>query len=323
MEAGRVVVDNNPTRTYLSRVLTPPPADLRPASLTTMRHLKLPSDRTQAAERRRPKRRSGLITYIAVGAFLLSKASSITKPANEHTTPRHESEPDGIELKERSLEHEKLSLERDKLAVSLYVEDFKARWQELLNFENENNRWITLYVTALLLVISWILNNGEKYKGLRGLYAEGDNAYFIMSIAFINALYTFSMAFKGYQIQQIAQYQYEFIAGKIWDLSHVPFNDWERYRREVFAKKRGAEPIRKMYYVLIGSLPTFVSYVIIFLYWYYEWRRQAGLHHWASVRNWFSLGVVAVMTCSLIFSWLTSRLNSRWEEILSKAESRR
>lgn len=35
--------------------------------------------------------------------------------------------------------------EGDKLAVSVLLEDFKARWQELLNFENENNRWSTLF----------------------------------------------------------------------------------------------------------------------------------------------------------------------------------
>jgi hypothetical protein len=70
-----------------------------------------------------------------------------------------------LEREKFSLEREKLDLERKKLAVSLYVEDFKARWQELLNFENENSRWITLYVTALLLVISWILSNSGKYCG--------------------------------------------------------------------------------------------------------------------------------------------------------------
>src|SRR5438128_7076123 len=101
-----------------------------------------------------------------------------------------------LEREKMALEREKLALERKKLdkedtklAVTLYVEDFKARWQELLNFENENNRWVTLYVTALLLVISWMLSNGGKYNGLAGLYGENDNAYFIMSIAVINALY--------------------------------------------------------------------------------------------------------------------------------------
>lgn len=144
-----------------------------------------------------------------------------------------------------------------------------------------------------------------------------------MAIAIINALYTFAMAFKGYQIQQIAQYQYEFLAGKIWDTLHVPFNEWERYRREVFAKKRGPEPIRTIYYVLIGSLPTIVSYTIIVLYWYFDWRQQAGYHHWASLRNWFSVGAFMIVTCSLIFSLLTSKLNKRWDQILSEAEAKR
>jgi hypothetical protein len=219
------------------------------------------------------------------------------------------------------LEQSKLAFEQNKLAVSLYVEDFKARWQELLNFENENNRWITLYVTALLLVISWVLNNSGKYKGIAGLYGEADNAYFIMAIAVINALYTFSMAIKGYQIQQIAQYQYKFLAGKIWDTAQVPFNDWERFRREEFAEKRGPEPIRRIYYVLIGGLPTIVSYTILVLYWYFEWRIQAGYHHWGSLRNWFSVVAFIIVTLSLIFSVRTSKVNKKWDLILSERQA--
>jgi preprotein translocase subunit SecG len=220
------------------------------------------------------------------------------------------------------IEYLKLDLERQKLAVNVYLEDFKARWQELLNFENENNRWITLYVTALLLVISWVLSNSSKYNGLKGLYGEGDNAYFIISIAVINAFYTFSMAFKGYQIQQIAQYQYGFIAERIWETAHVAFNEWERYRRELISGKKGPEPIRTIYYVLIGSLPTFVSYTIIGLYWFYEWWVQASRNHWASPRNWFSVVAFVLVTCSLVFSISTSSLNSKWDELLSKTEGR-
>ena len=44
--------------------------------------------------------------------------------------------------------------DKDKLAVTVQLEDFKARWQELLNFENEVSRWSTLYVTAVIAVIS-------------------------------------------------------------------------------------------------------------------------------------------------------------------------
>lgn len=227
-----------------------------------------------------------------------------------------------LERKKLALETEKLAFEQKKLAVTLYVEDFKARWQELLNFESENNRWITLYVTALLLVISWILSNGEKYHGLGGLYGEGDNAYFIMSIAVINALYTFAMAFKGYQIQQISQYQYDYLGRRIWETMRVPFNEWERYRRECFAGKWGPEPIRMTYYALIGSLPTIVSYAILFLYGFYEWRTQASRHGWLSLRNWFCIVAVVLVTLSLWFSYLTSSLNRKWETILEEAKER-
>lgn len=237
---------------------------------------------------------------------------------------RYRSERDRISLEREklALENEKLAMEHKKLAVMLYIEDFKARWQELLNFENENNRWITLYVTALLLVISWILSNGEKYHGLNGLYGDGDNAYFIMSIAVINALYTFAMAFKGYQIQQIAQYQYDFLGQKLWETLTVPFNEWERYRRECFASKRGPEPIREIYYVLIGSLPTIASYAILGLYVLYEWRTQAARHGWMSARNWFCVVAVSLVTLSLRYSYATSKLNRKWDQILENTKER-
>lgn len=227
-----------------------------------------------------------------------------------------------LEHQKMALEYQKLRLEHNKLAVSLYIEDFKARWQELLNFENENNRWITLYVTALLLVISWILNNNSKYQNLKGLYNEGDNAYFILTIAVVNALYTFAMAFKGYQIQQIALYQYELLAGEIWKKAHTPFNEWERYRREMIRDKRGPEPIRRIYYTLIGSLPTLVSFVIIALYFIYEWGVQHGRHGFSSFRNSFSYLATLLVVLSLVFAYLTADLNKKWDKVLYETEER-
>lgn len=227
-----------------------------------------------------------------------------------------------LEREKLELEQRKFAMEERKIAVTLYVEDFKARWQELLNFENENNRWTTLYVTALLLVIGWVLNNSGKYMGLSGLYSESDNAYFIMSIAIVNAVYTFAMAFKGYQIQQIAQYQYKFLGARIFELTDTPFNEWERFRREEFSSKRGPEPIRMFYYAVISSLPTIVSYTILGLYLFYQWSEQAGRNHWRSGRNWFAAGAILLVTFSLVFSWLTSRLNQKWELLLSTSEYR-
>lgn len=227
-----------------------------------------------------------------------------------------------LEHQKMALEYEKLRLENRKLAVGLYVEDFKARWQELLNFENENNRWITLYVTALLLVISWILNNSDKYHSLYALYNNGDNAYFILAISVVNAIYTFAMAFKGYQIQQIALYQYELLAGGIWENAGIAFNEWERYRREMRAGKKGPEPIRRIYYTLIGSLPTLVSYTIIVLYLRFGWMTQHRIHGFWSFRNWFCYGAIALVTLSLIFAFKTSGLNKKWDKALSENEKR-
>lgn len=245
------------------------------------------------------------------------------KPAQPRNDNAAEKDKLAFEREKFALEREKFELEKKKVEIGLYVEDFKARWQELLNFENENNRWTTLYVTALLLVIGWILNNASKYGNLKNLYAESDNAYFIIGIAVVNALYTFAMAFKGYQIQQIALYQYRFLGGQIWGLSRTPFNEWERYRREKFGTDGKPERIRIAYFVLISSLPIIVSYTIIILYWVFEWQRQAQLHGWTrSFRNWFSVVAFLFVTYSLVLSLSTSKLNKRWIRTLQKSKQR-
>jgi len=220
------------------------------------------------------------------------------------------------EIERLKIETKKIALEREEIEINVLVEDFKARWQELVSLNNENNRWTTLYVTALLLVIGWVINNsGQNGGGLADLYARSDNAYLILSIAVLNALYAFSMAFKGYQIQQIALYQYEVIGRRIRDLSK-DFNQWERYRRINFMIWRGYDPIRLAYSLLVKSLPFVVSYTIILLYWRYQWSTQAGLDHLKSSRNWFSFSAFFVVNCAVLFSLRTLKLGKRWTQIL-------
>jgi hypothetical protein len=225
-----------------------------------------------------------------------------------------------LEFKKFELEQTKMRLEERKLAASVLIEDFKARWQELLNFENENNRWSTLYVTALLLVISWILNNGSKYNGLSELFQQNENSYFILSIALINAIYTLSMAIKGYQVQQIALYLYERIGSRVTELTGEPFNCWESYRRMRFQKEQKGkpEPVRRIYYGLIGMLPTIVSATILFLYYRYEWHRQADIHGWWSIRNWTFMVVSIMVAASLWFAISTTSLIKEWKLVLNK-----
>jgi mRNA-degrading endonuclease RelE of RelBE toxin-antitoxin system len=209
------------------------------------------------------------------------------------------------------LELEKIALERDKMIVNSLTEDFKARWQELLNFENENSRWQTLYVTALILVISWVLSNsGEtgKYKNIEAVFS-GENPYLLLPLALINAIYTLAMAYKGYQIQEIAQYLFKHIGSNISDKISVEFNSWERWRRN----ETGTPVfIRSFYYFIIGILPTVVSLTILILFFHYRYNNST-----TGLKNFFYFVVVFVFV-SLLAALSTTGMNSKWNEILAQ-----
>lgn len=221
-----------------------------------------------------------------------------------------------FEIEKLMVEKEKLALERDKLAVTSLIEDFKARWQELLNFENENSRWQTLYVTALILVVGWVLSNsgesvGAKYRSITDIF-NGENSYLLLCLAFINAIYTLAMAYKGYQIQEIAQYLYSILGSVVSEKTASPFNSWEKWRRD----KEG-KPIfvRTIFYFIIGVLPTAVSGTILALFYYNEFKYPIS-----SAINLFSYFVTIFVILSLVTALLTTRMNKRWEIILKDDE---
>lgn len=207
--------------------------------------------------------------------------------------------------------------EREKIAVSALLEDFKARWQELLNFEAENSRWSTLYVTALILSISWYVNN-DHYVSLSDLFNRKENGYFIVSLALVNAVYTLAMAMKGYQIQQIGLYLYTEIGQKVTSLTHVPFNSWERWRREAFhsdERKGKPELVRMIYYPIIGALPAAVSLAILILYLVHAWNQRP----WYNFRNLYFYVVSLLVVASAIAAIWTLGINNRWEEVLAES----
>ena len=219
-----------------------------------------------------------------------------------------------MEKRELKIEEEKLQLEKDKLVVTAQLEDFKARWQELLNFENENGRWQTLYVTALILVISWVLSNsGEsgKYKNIADIFS-GDNSFLLLGLALVNAIYTLAMAYKGYQIQEIAQYLYANVGNIISDKTSHAFNSWEQWRRNEQGKP---VLIRTIFYSIIGILPTAVSGTILSLYYYHRFFAENNLF---SALNLFSYFVTIFVALSLITALLTTQMNKTWEKILAK-----
>ena len=242
-----------------------------------------------------------------------------------------------------------LGLERDKLAVAVLMEDFKARWQELMNFEMEVNRWSTLYVTAIVFSCSWIL--GQKdYQTFAEVF-EGhqySNAYIVLTLAVVNAIYTLAIAMRGYQIQQIALYLYEEVrpaivghvdatgfdrAGYVTPLGLSKFNSWEQWRREDFhatkREKGKPEHFRRVYYPIIGGLPAFVSLGIFGLYLKFRFNTSSALSwppHYSDWKYFFSdlyfVVAVGLVVLIAVMSFRTTSINSRWERTLKSKRER-
>lgn len=203
--------------------------------------------------------------------------------------------------------------EADQAQVAALLDDFKARWAELLNFENENNRWSTLYVTALVVIIGWILNN-DRYRDLNELLDRGQNAYFVLLLAFVNNLYTLGMSIKGYQIQQIGLYLFDEVRPRINALTGGDFNTWDCWRRAYFqAPSRRGRPelVRAVYYTSVATLPALVSAAILMIYFVYRWFDSP----WYSVQNTCFYLVVAAVVVTFGACVSTTSVNKRWESV--------
>jgi hypothetical protein len=209
--------------------------------------------------------------------------------------------------------------EREKLLGQALIEDFKARWQELLNFESENNRWSTIYVTAIIAVVGWFVNN-PKPDDL-GSIVKGANGYLLLLLAFINNLYTLSMAMKGYQIQQLGLYLYCEVRPKLNALTGEDSGTWERWRREQFQDSVGRgrpERLRSVYYVSISALPLFISSLILLVY--YKWSMAPSFLAVSNLAFYASCVAVVVIGAAAIS---TTGINKRWDTFLAKEEDLR
>lgn len=208
--------------------------------------------------------------------------------------------------------------DREKTAVTALLEEYKARWQQLLNLDSEVNKWTASYVIALVIGISWVLGS-ERIKGLDELFSARnyDNTYFILSLALINAAYSLSLAFKGYQVQQISFYLHTVVGKDIVRLTGVPFNLWEVWRRASFctAGRIGkSEWRRAVYYPIITLLPFAVSVSILWIY-----RRYAGTQlRWSDPHNIYFYCVVTINIIAASIAFSTIGFNTRWKQLTRK-----
>jgi|GEM_PF-3709404 len=208
--------------------------------------------------------------------------------------------------------------EREKLAMSVLLEDFKACWQELLNHETDNSRASTLYVTAVVAVIAWMLKE-EHFSGFENIFKQREKAVAFISLALVNTLFTLSMAFKGYRIQQIGLYIYAEIRPRINDLVGQQSLWWDHWRRTEFSKSKGSpELITSLYYMTVGALPATVTVLILGLYGHYYWKAAA----WCSGENMYFYAVVLVVLVSLTLAIAsTIGIARKWSRVIKATTS--
>jgi hypothetical protein len=160
----------------------------------------------------------------------------------------------------------------DELAnsgVSILVEDFKTRLQELLTLSGEISTWTLTYCTALVLTIAWIL--ARKRDEVDNLFEsqKGITPLLILFVALVNALYILGIVVKSYNIHLNALYLNEVLSPRIRQMTGEPaFYTWDQWRRANIS--RTGNIVYYGYYLLIVLVPLFVSGFILGRYWHHE-----------------------------------------------------
>lgn len=202
--------------------------------------------------------------------------------------------------------------ESARIAVDVLLEDFKARWQELLNIESEINTWAITYLTAMFLSIAWILGqkNGQI---IATLFKE--QRILILSIAVVNASYMLMLSAKDYRLQQNALYIYEVLAPRISDISGESFNTWEEWRRQNTLSWG-----RNLYNILI-TLPTVaISGFILIRYAINEQPLHEGQR--LALRSIYWDGVVLFNLLALVVAISYSyKVNRSWQAAIQRHDS--
>jgi MFS family permease len=200
-----------------------------------------------------------------------------------------------------------------RAALEVLLEDFKARWQELLNIEGEINTWTITYLTALFLTVAWVLGQKSK-ETLTRLFKE--QRMLLLSIAVINASYMLMLFSKDYRLQQDALYIYQVIAPRVADITGEPFNTWEEWRRQ------NTLTWGRFIYNLMIALPAVAISVLILARYAHDerpWQKGNRL----TLRNIYAYAVVLfnALALTVAVSSMVSVSHS-WRKAIVEQESR-
>ena len=181
--------------------------------------------------------------------------------------------------------------------LDVLLEEFKARWQELLQINEQVSTWMTLYATAVLVSIGWIVAHRNE-NDLSALLKNNVSRSAILFVPVLSGVFFLAISLRGYEIHQTAQYIDEVLAPRISALTHLPFNDWDSWRRMHYVSGTA----HKTAYILMNFIPAIVSIggLIVYAIFVKPWREKISLHS-------VSFYLVALLTSLSVFTaiWLS------------------
>lgn len=157
-------------------------------------------------------------------------------------------------------------------------EDVASFRKEAQEKENEINRYINVYLSALAVVTGWIIGPQSKDAGE---FVVGNNGYNLVlwyTIVFVNIIFSTFLTHRGLIIHDIMQFV------TVNAHSGAPLLAWESWRR---SKHSATRRVRGLYTVAISSIPIIVAIVLMCLLWNFSHRSAEELATWvtSSVRN--------------------------------------
>jgi hypothetical protein len=202
--------------------------------------------------------------------------------------------------------------ERNQLKVIVLTEEYKARWQQLMSWDEQSDKLMASYAIALVVAVSWILGT-ERFSTLAQLFSgrDYDNSYFILSLALVNAVYILYVTFKGYQIHQMRLYLYKEVVAPLNDITDSQAHQWEAWHRTVFQSRRKGKPEwrRLLYYPIITIAPFLVSAFVLWSYFQYAGRSLQNFDR----HNIYFYFVTAVQLAGLVLSISVTQFNNKWK----------
>lgn len=215
----------------------------------------------------------------------------------------------------RSLRYQLFTQHREALRITVLTEEFKTRWQQIVEWDDQVDKWTASYAIALTVGVSWILGS-DRITRLDQFFTErnNDNSYFLLSLALVNAAYILYMTFKGYQIQQLRLYLYSNVCKSLNEIIKRESNSWETWHR----RKGKSEWRRVLYYPVMTISPFAVSVFILWFYLHY-----VGVHiAWSDPHNIYFYFVIIIQVAGIILSISTTVFNRKWKRLIDAEGSK-